>query len=481
MTEHSLWRFSRALHRAINERQHDELEELIDDDVDWAIYGPIDMFPFLGARRGKAAVLEVLRQIADNVRVHRFDRETVMLGVDSAASMLRYSLTTLDSNKPISLRLAHFAQFKAGRLSSIRVLVDTFDLVEQALGRPIHLPKITSFALNSSSRSVRAQAAMAPATISRRCARINDAVAGGRGHGLHMTIWPGADAGGGFRPGGRAGRRADAAGGRPRHAFGEVEASAIPDASELDWSQLDVDAATLMKGAVRRRRRIRRMRDRRRPVVVVERQAERLGRGLGEAAAVAFAGCPDRRRHDGGAGSPPQTESQLLAEKLANGGSAAAILGHRMGRRHRARRRLDLGQDRGRSPARSLPGAEQARHLLSKSIPFSEQYSLTLQNGYNVTQQGVLPLPGIPGRPARNYDTEQSARLSIAETGTSFMAGQTLSTADDKWLRKIGAEQKLFGDVTINGSIGETPQGATNKSVTAGSRKLVRLAGNSRE
>jgi ketosteroid isomerase-like protein len=142
MTEHSLWRFSRALHRAINDRQLSDLEDLIDDDVDWAIYGPIDMFPFLGARRGKAAVLEVLRQIGDNVRVHRFDREQIMLGVDSAASMLRYSLTLLDQNKPVSLRLAHFAQFKAGRLLSIRVLVDTFDLVEQALGRPIHLPRM---------------------------------------------------------------------------------------------------------------------------------------------------------------------------------------------------------------------------------------------------------------------------------------------------------------------------------------------------
>ena len=144
MTEHSLWRFSRALYRAINERQREDLEALIDDDIDWAIYGPIDMFPFLGARHGKAAVLEVIRQIAENVRVYRFDRESVMLGEDSAASMIRYSLTALDSNKPISLRLAHFAKFKAGRLISIRVLVDTFDLVEQALGHPIHLPKLAS-------------------------------------------------------------------------------------------------------------------------------------------------------------------------------------------------------------------------------------------------------------------------------------------------------------------------------------------------
>ena len=142
MTEHSLWRFSRALHRAINDRQFEELQTLIDEDVDWAIYGPIDMFPLLGARRGRAAVMEVIRQIAENLRVHRFDRETVMLGVDSAASMLRYSLTSLDSNKPISLRLAHFAQFRHGRLRNIRVLLDSFDLVEQALGQSIHLPRM---------------------------------------------------------------------------------------------------------------------------------------------------------------------------------------------------------------------------------------------------------------------------------------------------------------------------------------------------
>ncbi len=143
MTEHSLWRFSRALHRAINDRHFEDIEALIDDDVEWALYGPIDMFPFLGARQGKDAVLDVIHQLADNFHVRRFDRESIMLGVDSAASMLRYSLTALDSNKPISLRVAQFAQFKAGKLSAMRVLIDTFDLVEQALGRAIHLPKMS--------------------------------------------------------------------------------------------------------------------------------------------------------------------------------------------------------------------------------------------------------------------------------------------------------------------------------------------------
>jgi len=146
MTEHSLWAFSRAIQRAINERELEDIAPLIDEEVDWAIYGPVDMFPFLGARQGKDAVMAVIKQIAENIRVHRLDREKVLLGEDSAASMLRLSLTALDANKPISVRVAHFAQFKAGRLRSIRVLVDTFDLVEQALGHPINLPRMTSLA-----------------------------------------------------------------------------------------------------------------------------------------------------------------------------------------------------------------------------------------------------------------------------------------------------------------------------------------------
>ena len=123
--------------------------------------------------------------------------------------------------------------------------------------------------------------------------------------------------------------------------------------------------------------------------------------------------------------------------------------------------------------ARVDPAQEQSRlgTSLSKSLPLSEQYSLTLQNGYNVVQQGIVPVPGIPGHPVRNYQTDQSARLSITDTGTSFIAGQSLSTADDKWLRKVGAEQKLFGDVNISASIGETPVGTANKSVTAGFKR----------
>ena len=59
-------------------------------------------------------------------------------------------------------------------------------------------------------------------------------------------------------------------------------------------------------------------------------------------------------------------------------------------------------------------------------------------------------------------------RERILRAGTGFIAGQMLSSSDDKWLRKVGAEQELFERLTISGAIGETAQGTTNKSISAG-------------
>jgi hypothetical protein len=68
---------------------------------------------------------------------------------------------------------------------------------------------------------------------------------------------------------------------------------------------------------------------------------------------------------------------------------------------------------------------------------------VTLQNGYNMPQQGMVPLPGVAAHSTRNYETDQSAKLKIEDTGTSITARQTISSADEKWLRKFGAKQKI--------------------------------------
>lgn len=108
---------------------------------------------------------------------------------------------------------------------------------------------------------------------------------------------------------------------------------------------------------------------------------------------------------------------------------------------------------------------------LSKSLPLSEQFSLTLRQGYYVTQHDAIP--GLPGTSVhgRSFEMDRSARLNIVETGTSFVAAQSRSPTGDRWLNSIGAEQQLFGGLSITGSVSETAEGFNNTSLTAGFKK----------
>ena len=241
------------------------------------------------------------------------------------------------------------------------------------------------------------------------------------------------------------------------------------DVSKLDWSQLDLDAAPLTGPDAKSRAASK-------PAASAD-TAWSANKGANGSSAVSVKQSltPFWDARIGAdmtvARQGTLTAQELLSEKLANGGSVPQSSGTAWA----AITAPGVGSiwDKTSVEARVDPGADQSKlgTSLSKSLPLSEQYSLTLQNGYNLIQQGIVPVPGIISHPTRSYETDQSARLSITDTGTSFMAGQTLSTSDDKWLRKVGAEQKLFDGVTISGSVGETASGVVNKSFGAGFKR----------
>jgi hypothetical protein len=250
---------------------------------------------------------------------------------------------------------------------------------------------------------------------------------------------------------------------------------------ELDWSQLDVDASTLMAMSPASKARLA-------PRVGTASEMTWSSKDTPNGSAAVSVKQPISPFWDTRIGADmtivrqPTTLSELLAEKAVNGGSEPQSSGSAWA----AITAPGVGSiwDRTAIEARVDPSQDQSKlgTSLSKSLPLSGQYLLTLQNAYNVIQQGGGQAPGhssmpcadcvnlsaTPGRTTRNYETGQSAKLSIVDTGTSFSAGQTLSSNDDKWLRKVGAEQKLFGGVSISGSISETPLGISSKSISAG-------------
>jgi hypothetical protein len=282
-----------------------------------------------------------------------------------------------------------------------------------------------------------------------------------------------------------AGAQTPPAGGNPE--LQATEAAGAEDADpkdvdikdlQLDWSQLNIDASTLTGHPLSKARL---------PAQASATSWSAKDKPSSSAVSVKQAVSPfwdTRVGADMTVARPPQTMSEILSEKAANGGNLARDSGSAWA----AITAPGVGSvwDKTSIEARVDPTQDQSKlgTSLSKSLPLGDQYSLTLQNGYNVIQQGhsrqpcadcvnlsVPPIPGIAAHPSRNYEVDRSAKLSITDTGTSLIAGQWLSSTDDKWLGKIGAEQKLFGGVTISGSIGETVQGTANKSLSAGFKR----------
>jgi len=76
-------------------------------------------------------------------------------------------------------------------------------------------------------------------------------------------------------------------------------------------------------------------------------------------------------------------------------------------------------------------------------------------------------VPGIVARPARNYETEQSAKLSIGDTGTSFhRRPDPFPQRRQMAPQDRGPSRKLFDGVSISGTIGETPQAPQTRRLT---------------
>jgi hypothetical protein len=266
---------------------------------------------------------------------------------------------------------------------------------------------------------------------------------------------------------------ADAGAAEPRAAEADdVDMTGI-DLNNLDWSQLNVDASTLMAAPASKPSAARR--------AITGSQAgnEMTWSGSDKpngasAVSVKQSVSPfwdTRIGADMTVTREPTTMAELVAEKAANGGAPPQSSGTVWA----AISAPGAGSiwDKTAVEARVDPTQEQSKlgTSISKSVPLSEQYSLMLQNGYSMVQQGLVPVPGIAAHATRTYETEQSAKLSIDDTGTSLIAGQTLSSSDEKWLHKFGAEQKLSDGVSVSGSIGETAQGTTSKSITAGFKR----------
>jgi ketosteroid isomerase-like protein len=129
------------LYAAYRRRDFDRVAQLIDDDIDWIIYGPVQILPFAGERHGKRAVLETLGRIAAEYTLQTHEPEIMVVEGDRAAVMSDVAFTQRSTGRLLRFRLVNFLRFRNGRIVEFRELFNTFDVVEQALGRELRLSR----------------------------------------------------------------------------------------------------------------------------------------------------------------------------------------------------------------------------------------------------------------------------------------------------------------------------------------------------
>jgi len=129
----------RELYDAYERRDFETVAKFIHDDIDWIIYGPITVFPFAGARRGRAAVIQVLTDIAAVYRLESYKPEIVIIEGERAAVVSDVSFRQRSSDRVLRFRVANFMLLKNGQLIEFREFTNSFDVVEQALGHELKL------------------------------------------------------------------------------------------------------------------------------------------------------------------------------------------------------------------------------------------------------------------------------------------------------------------------------------------------------
>ena len=139
-----------AFYEAFASRDPVRVAELLADDVEWNMAGPVDVFPFCGPRRGKAAAMEYLGQLVPSVfAIKRYEPLEMVIDGDHAATFSKVTAVQRATGRVITYHCAHLVRFRDGKVASVRGITDTFDVAEQVVGHRIDAYRETEIDLST--------------------------------------------------------------------------------------------------------------------------------------------------------------------------------------------------------------------------------------------------------------------------------------------------------------------------------------------
>lgn len=108
-----------------------------DDDIDSMVHLPVELFPHLGPRRGKAAIAELIEIHEGRYSRRQFGVRYLVADEQRVAVIADLAFTKRTDGRVLKLPSGMFFTLRRGVIAELRSFLDTIDMVEQLTGRDL--------------------------------------------------------------------------------------------------------------------------------------------------------------------------------------------------------------------------------------------------------------------------------------------------------------------------------------------------------
>jgi ketosteroid isomerase-like protein len=108
-----------------------------DDEIDIIAYAPVELFPHLGHKHGKAWLPEAIRTQRQRYLSRKYEIRFMAVDGDKASTMLRLQMQKRNDRRIMLIDVGEFYTLRDGRTAEYRLFFDSFDLVQQLLGQDL--------------------------------------------------------------------------------------------------------------------------------------------------------------------------------------------------------------------------------------------------------------------------------------------------------------------------------------------------------
>ena len=107
------------------------------DDIEFLANAPIDILPHMGHHRGKDELRTMWQTVHGRYSNMRYVVPILVAEGDKVAANIRVFFRKSGNDRVVQFDIAAFYTLRDGRISEIREIMDTFDLVQQLLERDV--------------------------------------------------------------------------------------------------------------------------------------------------------------------------------------------------------------------------------------------------------------------------------------------------------------------------------------------------------